>query len=114
MLKGFFFKNIAGVPMVLGSKTYIAPPLNFKSLIEVMPLIKTLEGVAPGTIPNKEQLKVIGVIIHKALRRNYPFLRLSTVMNGLEIATMNTNFAAIINGSTAGAQSSGEAVAGGQ
>ena len=105
----FLFKNIAGVELDLSGKKYIVPPMNFKTIIAVTPLIKQLEGVAPGKIPSKDQLHAIGKIIHRALRRNYPFIRLSTVINGLDMQNMGTSLQHVMSGS--GTVTKGEAKA---
>lgn len=108
----FFFKNIQGTELELSGKKYIVPPMNFKTIMAVTPLIKSLEGLNFGVIPSKPQLYAIAKIMHQTLRRNYPFIRLSTVINGLDMANMGTNLSVVMNGS--GTVSKGEAKAGNQ
>ena len=108
-LARFFFKDIDGVELVLSGKKYIVPPMNFKTLIEITPQLKGLDGIVYRKIPTKAQLYCIAKIIHRALRRNYPFIHFSTVVNGLDMSSMGTNLTLVMSGS--GAVSKGEAPA---
>jgi hypothetical protein len=105
----FFFKGLEGVELKLSGKTYIVPPMNFKTIIRANPLFKDLAGFQVGVMPTETHLYCIARIIHLALRRNYPFIRLSTVINGLDMANMDSNLVLIMTGS--GAVSKGEAKA---
>lgn len=104
-----FFKKIDGIELKLSGKTYIVPPLNFRSIIAVTPHFEELKGLGAGGMPTKKQLHSIAKIIHKALRRNYPFIRFSTVIDGLDMHNMGDCLTKVMNGS--GATTKGEAAA---
>lgn len=105
-----FAKKIAGVDIVLNGETFVVAPMNFKTIIALTPVIKTLGDMRPGVMPSKTQLYSIAKIIHKALKRNYPFIRLSTVISGLDMQNMGASLTQVMGGS--GAVKQGEAVAG--
>ena len=107
-----FFKRIEGIDLKLSGKTYVMPPMNFCSIIAVTPHFEQLKGLGAGGMPTKKQLHAIAKIIHKALRRNYPFIRFSTVINGLDMHNMGDALTKAMHGNKE--QPKGEAAAGNQ
>jgi len=60
-----------GVPVKMGGREFIVPPLNFRSLKKFLPIIQTLQN-------ESDPLKMMDIyvdILHAAFSRNYPELK---------------------------------------
>lgn len=62
---------IDGIEVKLGEKSYIVPPLNFKALKTIQPIIDRIGNMKASKLTISQMDDVIAVI-HAAIQRNYP------------------------------------------
>jgi len=86
-----------GVPVELGSKKLIMPPLNFRQLKELKPELAAINNLAKMEgleIPDDAREALVKVV-HAALSRNYPQLSPEEVEDGLDMYNMQTTMKAV-------------------
>ncbi len=77
-----------GVPLEIGGKTYVFPPLNFRRIKKLAPLIERLQRVDPKKIPTPEELNDFVELIHSALSRNYPDMTVEEVEEMVDLGNL--------------------------
>lgn len=88
---------IDGTEIKMGGETYIVPPLNFKRLKKIQPLLAKLSTLTPtaGDV-NEEQFDAAVEIVHLALTRNYPDLEREKVEELIDLRNLPFVMAAIM------------------
>lgn len=95
--------------VTLGDKTYKVMPMNFKTLIKISPLLKSLEKVTASALPDQEDFENIVNIIVYALERANPDINFDIVADNLDMKNIMGVLADIMKAS--GATNMGEAKA---
>jgi hypothetical protein len=80
----------------MGDVEYKVAPLNFKGLRELGAQLAMLKDVAPGTMPNAEQVTALCAIAHAALKRNYPEMTVDEVEDRLDFGNFGPVLSAVI------------------
>lgn len=76
-------KNRGGEWVTIGDEAYRIPPLAFRAVQELAPEIEVLREVV-GT-PTGDQMGAVEKIVHAAISRNYPSLKLNDVSDMLDL-----------------------------
>ncbi|MFZ5658770.1 MAG: hypothetical protein ACOY5C_02810 [Pseudomonadota bacterium] len=76
---------IDGIRITMGGQEYTVPPLNFKALRQYKAPIEGLKGLNPMAMADAD-LTLMVEIVHAALVRNYPDLRVEDVEDLLDLA----------------------------
>jgi len=84
--------KIDGVTMKLGGEDYVIPPLNFRQLKNLYPVIEGMQG---ETDPLK-RFEAVVKITHAALSRNYPEITLETVEDLIDLNNLKSLIDAIM------------------
>jgi hypothetical protein len=100
---------IDGTKISLNGKDYIVPPLNFKSIKKLQPVIENLTKVDLNM--SGDQIDSVCEIVHTALIRNYPELTKDEVLDGLDLGNAHSIIMAIMGASGLKAVPAGEAQA---
>lgn len=87
-------RDNGGTWVRLGDKEYLAPPLNFKTLKEMLPIIGSLPRELNGQLPSEDQITAVARVVHASLRRNYPELTLDEIEEEMNM----DNFLPIMTG----------------
>lgn len=88
---------IDGTEIKMGGETYIVPPLNFKRLRKIQPLLSKLSTSTPGAADLTDaQFDAAVEIVHVALTRNYPDLERDKVEELLDLRNLPVVMAAIM------------------
>jgi hypothetical protein len=87
---------IEGVAVKMGGETFIVPPLNFKRLRKLKPILEKVKTSAPGGDMSDEQFDASVDIVHTALARNYPDLERERVEELLDLGNMTKVMAAVM------------------
>lgn len=93
-------KDNGGEWVRIGSIEVLAPPLNFRALRELLPIIKSLPSVLSngGQLPAEEHVRSVSKVIHTALRRNYPSkLSIEQIEEELELQSCMEVISKILN-----------------
>jgi len=101
--------KLDGVPIKLGSETYVLPPLNLAALEKYWPVIESW-GEPPASLV--ERLSEGAELLHAALSRNYPELTLAEVKEGLDLASFPAVLARLLEVSGLTRRDPGEPEAG--
>jgi hypothetical protein len=101
--------KLNGVPLKLGSKEYILPPLNLAALEKYWPVI---ESWAEPPAKLTQRFSEGAEVIHAALARNYPELTLTEVKEGLDLPSFPAALAALLEVSGLARRDPGEPQAG--
>jgi len=103
-------QNLEGVPLRLGGRDYILPPLNLAALEKYWPMI---EAWGKGEPVNPLQRLLEGAeILHTALSRNYPDLTLAEVKEALDLINFKPVLDRILDVSGLVSKPPGEQLAG--
>lgn len=86
---------IPGVPVQIGTKTYVIAPLTFRQLKQLTPQLNSL----PQGRPSAEQLEPVMDVIAAALSRNYPELTRDQLEDMIDISNMGAVVLAALNAS---------------
>jgi len=92
--------------LVLNNKEYVVLPLNLKTIIEISPLLKSMENITAEKMPTTEDFKNITQIVFSALRRGNPEITFDEVAEGLDMQNMMQALTVIM--SVSGAVNRGE------
>lgn len=88
---------IEGIKINLGGTEYIVPPLNFKSLKRLQPIIESLSQI-DITMTDK-QIDDIAEIVHAAISRNYPDFTKEQILDVLDLGNIGPILASILGAS---------------
>ena len=80
----------------MGESQYKVAPLNFRGLREMAPQLDLLKSIAPGTMPNQEQVDALVKIAHASLRRNYPEMTEEEVGDRLDFGNFGNVLSSVI------------------
>ena len=81
-----------GIPFILGDKTLVVPPLNFRSLEELQDRLATFEA----GVDKEARATIVDAAWH-ALRRNYPDITKDEIVDGLDIGNMQELMEAVMD-----------------
>lgn len=88
---------IEGQTISMGGKEFIVPPLNFKRLKKLKPLLEELSRLDPRSADmSDEALDAAVTVVHSALSRNYPDLEKEQVEELLDMANFPGVMAAVM------------------
>lgn len=90
-------KDLGGVWVVLGVKAYKVPPLNMRSVRELMPKLEGLSQLQRGSMPSPDQMMVIAEVVHAAMKRSYPSITIEEVEDSLDLGNMTDAFNAVMS-----------------
>ena len=85
-----------GVPITVGGKTYIVPPLNFKRIKKLAPMLGRLNELPDNKIPTPEELGDFLQIVHLALTRNYPEMTMDEVEEMVDLGNLKFIMASVM------------------
>ncbi len=86
---------IDGIKLNLNGEEYIVPPLTFKQIKKLYPLIEELNGNG-GTV---KKMETIVTLTHAALSRNYPELTIEKVEDLVDLGNLKTLSEAVLGAS---------------
>ena len=101
--------QLDGLPLRLGGKDYILPPLNLAALEKYWPMI---ESWAEPPAKLTQRFSEGAEVIHAALVRNYPELTLTEVKEGLDLPSFPGALAQLLEVSGLARRDPGEPQAG--
>ena len=79
-----------GTVVSLGGQEYTIPPLSLRGLRKVQPQLKIIFNLSDGELPTEEQIEAISIIVHEALKRNYPDITLEVVEELIDLDNLST------------------------
>jgi len=85
--------KIKGIPVELGDRTLIVPPLALGALEQLQERIATFTG----DIRSKEQIATVLDAAHAALKRNYPEVTREDVAEWVDVGNMAEVFEAVMD-----------------
>jgi hypothetical protein len=88
---------IDGVTLNLGGTEYVVPPLNFKALKRLMPVIERFGQ--SGASLNDEQMDGIVEVVYAALVRNYPDFPRERLEEVIDLGNAATVLTAVLGAS---------------
>ena len=100
---------INGTKITLGGTEYIVPPLNFKALKTLQPMIESLSKIDMAM--SNEQIDNVAEIVLAALNRNYPDKTKDDVLEWLDLGNSGQILGAIMGASGIKTAPVGEQVA---
>lgn len=78
----------------LGLDLYRIPPLAFASVVELQSDVEGLRDM--GDRPTPQQMSVVARIVHSAMARNYPSLKIDEVLDMLDLGNYQDVLAAVL------------------
>ena len=87
-------KNRGGTWVRLGDEEYRIPALGFGAIQELQDDVAGLAKM--GARPTPKQMAAVGLIVHAAMRRNYPSMTLETVGDMLDLGNYQQVLAAVL------------------
>ena len=101
---------IEGVKINIGGVDYVAPPLNFRQIRQLRPVIDKMADATQVSNFSDEQIDNIITIVHAALSRNYPDITKEVLEDALDLGNMAKVIQAImgVSGFIQGEEQPGE------
>jgi hypothetical protein len=99
-----------GIPITIGKKKYVVPPLSFKGLKSLRAEMDVLKTAQLGEMFTDEQADAMIKVIHAAVSRNYPDITEDDLAEMIDFGNVNQIIGAIYANS--GLASQGGATAG--
>jgi hypothetical protein len=90
---------IEGINFILGGEEITVPPLNFKKMKELQKDIEGLSALKDKKTFNEKDIMVICKIVHSAIERNYPQVKLEWVEENLDMGNAAGIIHEILTGS---------------
>jgi hypothetical protein len=87
-------ETVPGIPLVLGGRTYVVPPLSLGSLRRLqdrLTAISTADALAPATVDTVIEAA------HAALRRNYPALTADDLAELVDVGNMHDVISCVLD-----------------
>lgn len=88
---------IDGVTLNLGGTDYVVPPLNFKALRRLLPVIERFGKAGASFTP--EQMDGVVEVVHAALTRNYPDFPREQLEDVIDLGNAATVLTAVLGAS---------------
>lgn len=85
---------IDGASVKMGGKEYTIPPLTFRHIQKLEPLINSI-GQIQGT-PTEKQMDAVAEIVHMAMSRNYPEMKREDVLDLLDLGNLKSVLDAVM------------------
>lgn len=82
--------KIPGAEIQIGLEKYIVPPLSFRALKNLKPVLAKLESAGStreGNIPTDEEFDMMCEVVLVALKRNYPNINIDVVLDNLDLVS---------------------------
>lgn len=98
---------IDGLEINLGGTLHMVPPMNFKILKTVQPLLEELNDMKG--VPNGKHIDTICKIIWLAMKRNYPEMTLDFVESSVDMGNFVTIMHQVLSAAGIKGKSTGEA-----
>jgi hypothetical protein len=89
-------KNRGGAWITFGSEAYRVPPLGLGAIKQMQERVANL-AVTPGAAPSSDQFDTILEVVHAALMRNYPDMKLEEVADMVDLQNYQEVLGAVLN-----------------